>query len=236
MSKQTVLHASASDIAHLRREGDVVCSDPPYNVDYHYSGYKDNLPEAEWLSLLAEACPLPCVLILYPEDMYKFSNHIGVIPSRVVSWVYPSNTPRQSRSVAWFGIKPDFEMGGQPYKNPTDKRIQKLIAQGKQARLYDWWEVNQIKNISGEKTAHPCQIPLEVMRRIVSITPAKRIVDPFMGSGTTGVAAKVCDVDFLGAEIVAEYHKIAVDRISQGTELFDAQESQQRIPQPELFD
>ena len=39
----------------------------------------------------------------------------------------------------------------------------KKIADGKTARLYDWWEINQVKNVSAEKTAHPCQMPLKVM-------------------------------------------------------------------------
>ena len=46
-------------------------------------------------------------------------------------------------------------------ENPNDKRIQKRIAEGKTgAKLYDWWNVNQVKNNSKEKTAHPCQMPL----------------------------------------------------------------------------
>ena len=216
MNIHTVLNADASELEGLRKDGDVVVTDPPFNCDYHYDGFKDRMPEKMWLDMLAKACQLPCVLILYPEDMYKFSHHIGVIPSKVVTWVYPSNTPRQSRSVAFFGIKPDLSKGGQPYRNPTDKRVKKLIESGRQARLYDWWEVNQVKNDSKDKTEHPCQMPVEVMRRILTVIPqAERILDPFTGSGTTGVAAKLWGVDFLGTEIVPKYHKIAEDRISK---------------------
>ena len=40
----------------------------------------------------------------------------------------------------------------EPYKNPTDKRIAKRIAEGHEGgMLYDWWEINQVKNVSKDK-------------------------------------------------------------------------------------
>ena len=47
--------------------------------------------------------------------------------------------------------------------------------------------VNGLK--TGEKTEHPCQIPLKVMHRIIKITEGDTILDPFGGSGTTGQVA-----------------------------------------------
>ena len=157
----------------------------------------------------------PCVIIHYPESLYRFSQEIGVIPSRVISWVYNSNTGRQHRDIAFFGVEPDMKKVTQPYKNPTDKRVQKLIASGKNgAKLYDWWNINQVKNVSKEKTGHPCQMPVEVMERIIGILPeGYTIVDPFMGSGTTGVACKKLGRNFIGCEMDEVYYKIAVERI-----------------------
>lgn len=84
------------------------------------------------------------------------------------------------------------------------------------ANLYDWWNINQVKNVSKEKTAHPCQMPLEVMRNIIGILPKDcLVIDPFMGSGTTGVACKEIGVDFIGIELVPEYYEIAKERINQ---------------------
>ena len=110
----------------------------------------------------------------------------------------------------------------QPYKNPNDKRIKEYIKRGsKGARIYDWWEIQQVKNVSKEKTTHPCQMPLEVMKRIIGILPDDcLIIDPFMGSGTTGVAVKEMNKeqnlnrDFIGIEIDKMYFDIAVDRIN----------------------
>ena len=128
--------------------------------------------------------------------------------------MYNSNTAKQHRDIAFFGVKPDFRKYGQPYKNPTDKRIAKRIADGKTARLYDWWEINQVKNVSKDKTDHPCQMPLEVMQRIVGILPDEyTIVDPFMGSGTTGVACKNLNRNSIGIELDETYYQIAQKRI-----------------------
>ena len=80
--------------------------------------------------------------------------------------------------------------------------------------MYDWWNINQVKNVSKEKTEHPCQMPLEVMKNIVGILPEEYIiVDPFMGSGTTGVACKELNRDFIGIEIDKKYFDIARNRI-----------------------
>jgi DNA modification methylase len=137
-----------------------------------------------------------------------------MFPEKCVSWVYNSNNPRQHRDIVFFGFKPDFSKSGQEYKNPNDKRVKLLIEKGKRARLYDWWNIQQVKNVSKEKTKHPCQMPLEVMKRIIEIIPENyTIVDPFMGSGTTGVACKILNRNFIGIELDKEYYEIAKKRI-----------------------
>ena len=157
------------------------------------------------------------VIIHYPEYLYKHSFNIGLSPEKVVSWVYNSNTGKQHRDIAFFGVKPDFRKVGQDYKNPTDKRITKRIAEGKTARLYDWWEINQVKNVSAEKTAHPCQMPLKVMENIIDILPNDyTIIDPFLGSGSTVVAAKQIKRNFIGCEIDKQNYKITLKRLEDG--------------------
>ena len=115
------------------------------------------------------------------------------------------------------GARPDFNLVRQPYKNPNDKRIKKRIAEGKTgSKLYDWWNVNQVKNVSKDKTKHPCQMPQEVMDNIIGILPDKDeivVIDPFMGSGTTGEACRLLGRDFIGIELDEKYFKIAKNRI-----------------------
>ena len=157
----------------------------------------------------------PCVFIHYPESLYELTARSGKVPKKVVSWVYNSNTARQHRDIAFYGVSPDFNQVRQPYKNPNDKRIKQRIVNGKTgAKLYDWWNINQVKNVSKDKTAHPCQMPLEVMKNIIGILPIDAtIIDPFMGSGTTGLACKELGRNFIGIEIDEKYFKIAKERL-----------------------
>lgn len=200
----------------------ILVSDPPFNINYKYNTYNDNMEEDEYYEMLDFYFhDMPSVVIHYPESLYKLAFQIGKFPDRVISWVYNSNTAKQHRDIAFFDIKPDMNKVRQPYKNPNDKRIKERIAKGcKGAKLYDWWNINQVKNVSKDKTKHPCQMPLEVMKRIIGILPDNAlIIDPFMGSGTTGVAViemnKEQNVNrsFIGIEIDKEYYRIASERI-----------------------
>ncbi len=202
-------------------KGKKVCivTDPPFNVNYHYNKYNDNLSEEEYYMFLDELFSLynfPFVVIHYPESLYKLSFQVGVFPEKVVSWVYNSNTAKQHRDIAFFKIKPDFNKVKQPYKNPNDKRIKERIDKGIEGgRLYDWWEINQVKNVSKKEIDHPCVMPLEVMKRIIGIIPDDYVIfDPFMGSGTTALACKELNREFIGTEIDEKYYQIAVDRVN----------------------
>lgn len=198
----------------------VIVTDPPFNIGYHYNSYHDKMDAEDYYEMLGEVFSFaPFVVIHYPEEIFKIAFQCGLFPEKVVSWVYNSNTAKQHRDIGFFGISPDFRLYPQPYKNPTDKRIQALIEAGKSARLYDWWEINQVKNTSKEKTSHPCQMPLEVMRRVIGILPKDyTIVDPFMGSGTTALAAKQLGRDFIGIDLDDRYVEIAKQRIEDDNE------------------
>ena len=195
-----------------------IITDPPFNISYHYKSYKDNKKDneyIEWLCSIIQSISNAYVIIHYPEALYKIASKLNINPVKVVSWVYNSNTAKQHRDIAFFNIKPNFNMVKQPYKNPNDKRIRERIEKGIiGGRLYDWWNVNQVKNVSKKDNSHPCVMPLKVMENIIGILPNDYvIVDPFMGSGTTGIACKNLNRDFIGIEIDAEYYEIAKKRI-----------------------
>lgn len=211
----TIIHGDSRDVMPDLPNG-LVVTDPPYNVGYHYDTYDDDTDEAAYLDLLAAVVRPPAVVILYPETLMAFALRIGVAPSKVVAWVYSANTPRQWRAIAWFGCRPNFALAGQPYKNPTDRRVRELMADGKEARLYDWWEIQQVKNVSAEKTAHPCQIPVALMSRVLQITPFDGpVIDPFCGAGSTLVAAQKAGRRAIGIELSEQYCSIGVQRLQQ---------------------
>ena len=196
----------------------VIVSDPPFNIGYHYKGYKDKMKEDAYYQMLKEVFTmydLPFVCVHYPEQLYKLAIYIYTYPEKVISWVYNSNTGKQHRDIAFFKIKPNLNQIKQPYKNPTDKRIKERIERGIDGgKLYDWWEINQIKNVSKKEINHPCVMPLEVMRNVIGILPKDILVyDPFCGSGTTGLACKEYGIDFIGTDIDENYCQLSRDRL-----------------------
>lgn len=82
----------------------------------------------------------------------------------------------------------------------------------------DVWEIPNVKANHVEKTIHPCQFPVELIERLVlSMTNEKDwVFDPFMGVGSTALAALLHNRKAIGAEIMAEYIKIAKKRINLG--------------------
>lgn len=80
----------------------------------------------------------------------------------------------------------------------------------------DVWEIPNVKANHIEKTDHPCQFPVAIPQRLIrSLAPADGLIlDPFMGSGTTGVSAVIEGRRFVGAEIQKDYYNIAINRIT----------------------
>lgn len=195
---------------------DYVISDPPYNQGYHYSDYSDQLTLDEYSGMLQDAFGgNQSVIISYPEETINIVAKLMDADwcEQSIAWVYNSNTAKQHRLITWWNCKPDLRAGGgQDYKNPNDKRIKARIAAGKRARLYDWWEINQVKNVSKKDNPHPCPIPYELARRLIEVTtkPGDLIIDPFAGSGTILKAAKDLGRRYLGFEIDKVYYDYAV--------------------------
>jgi hypothetical protein len=110
----------------------IIVTDPPFNIGYHYGTYVDKKNQDEYYKWLSDIFDrnMPFVVIHYPENLYQLSLQMGIVPYRVISWVYNSNTPRQHRDIAFFGVKPEFKQVIQPYKNPNDKRIKERIKRG----------------------------------------------------------------------------------------------------------
>lgn len=68
---------------------------------------------------------------------------------------------------------------------------------------------------SGDRGEHPTQKPVELMKYFIKTYSKENqlVLDPFMGSGTTGVACKILNRKFIGIELSEEYIKIAQARI-----------------------
>lgn len=86
----------------------------------------------------------------------------------------------------------------------------KTMNEGKQMR--NLWEINAEKH----KTKHPTEKPETLLTRIIKIGSQEGglVLDPFMGSGTTGVVANRLGRNFIGFETNPEYFEIAAQRIN----------------------
>jgi hypothetical protein len=213
----TLYHADCREVLPSLERG-LMVTDPPYNIGYHYDQYHDAMEEQDYWTFLCRVLLMPLVLIHYPECLFPVARHFCRAPDEVVAWIYGANTPKQWRAIGWFGVTPDLSLDSQEFRNPNDKRVRQLMAEGRMARLYDWWPIEQVKNVSHEKTEHPCQIPTALMLRALRVTPFEGpIIDPFCGSGTTLLAAQELGRRAIGIESSEEYCEIAVQRLQQRT-------------------
>ena len=76
----------------------------------------------------------------------------------------------------------------------------------------------RVPNIMRNKN-HPTEKPVELMKILIKNSTKKSeiVLDPFMGSGSTGVAAKQLNRKFIGFEIDETYYKLAKERIERET-------------------
>ena len=81
----------------------------------------------------------------------------------------------------------------------------------------DLWVIPNVKSNHVEKTVHPCQFPVELIERLVLSLSDEGdwVLDPFLGTGTTIIAAIRHGRKGVGAEIVPKYINLARDRIKQ---------------------
>ncbi len=81
----------------------------------------------------------------------------------------------------------------------------------------DVWEIPNVKNNHIEKTVHPCQFPVELVERLVlSMTdPGDIVLDPYMGVGSSLIAALKHEREAYGCDIEQEYVDIARQRIAE---------------------
>lgn len=81
----------------------------------------------------------------------------------------------------------------------------------------DVWDIPNVKANHVEKSEHPCQFPVALVQRLVlSLTNADDLVfDPFLGVGTTAIAAVINGRRAAGSECVEGYHDLAVERVTK---------------------
>lgn len=208
-----------------------IFADPPYNLSGKnfqtvQSGKMVTCDKGEWdiiedIHEFNETWVKECIRVLADDGTIWISgtlhNHpsIGVILKKLNLWVI--------NDVIWFKrnaapllsknrLAPSTELiwiASKSKKYYFDYDTAKMINGGKQMR--NLWEINAERH----KTSHPTEKPETLLERIILLGSKQgdTILDPFTGSGTTGVVAKRLKRNFIGFEISQEYFEVAKNRI-----------------------
>ncbi|MBL7075035.1 site-specific DNA-methyltransferase [candidate division KSB1 bacterium] len=221
---------------------DMVYGDPDYNVGVKYGdkSYTKNFNEyIEWyIELARESMRVlkdtgNMFLINYPkQNAYLRVKYLDEACYGVYdyAWVYNTNvghTPKRfttaHRSILHCRKTRDNKFYKNnvavPYKNPTDRRILKNLANGSTGRMpYDWFYFDLVKNVSREKTFHACQIPQKLSEMLIKscTQPDEIVLILFGGSGSEIEICKVLNRQYISAEIDEKYYKMILDRLTKG--------------------
>ena len=168
---------------------------------------------------------VPLDALLYPE----FKRHGLKLRNRIV-WHFGHGLHCSRRlsgryeTINWFTRDDDYTFHLDPIRVPSKypgKRHFKgpnagqLSGNPKGKNPTDVWEFPNVKNNHVEKTEHPCQFPVELVERLVlSMTDADdAVLDPYMGVGSTVIAALKHGRRAYGCDIVPEYVETAWERV-----------------------
>lgn len=199
----TIYNADCRDILPLLPKVDLVLTDPPYGI-----GRDKGLPttanswskrkayrDSNWDSKRPEAGLL---------------NEVACAGEKSIIWggnFFADLLPKSTHWLVWDkqNTMPTFSDCEVAWTNVARCSVKMLRLNG--------------NGLMGDEVQrdHPTQKPIKLMTWCLSFFPdAQTILDPFMGSGTTLVAAKLLGKKAIGIELEEKYCQIAVDRLAQG--------------------
>lgn len=169
----------------------------------------------------------PLDIILYQ----LFKNHGLKLRNRII-WSFGHGLHCQKRfsgrheTILWFTKSDDYIYNLDPVRVPSkypNKKHFKGPNKGKVSgnplgkNPSDTWDIPNVKSNHVEKTEHPCQFPVGLIERLVlSLTNKKQnVLDPYLGAGSTAIAAIKHERNAYGCDIMEDYIKIANDRVDK---------------------
>lgn len=174
----------------------------------------------------------PLDILLYP----LFKNHGLKLRNRIV-WTFGHGLHTQRRfsgrheTILWFTRGDDYTFNLDPIRVPSKYPDKKHFKGPKRGQISgnplgknpsDVWEIPNVKANHVEKTVHPCQFPVGLVERLVlGLTDAgDNVLDPYMGVGSSIVAALKHDRNAYGCDLMQDYVDVALERVDalrQGT-------------------
>lgn len=199
---------------------DCIITSPPYNLgNNHHTGnkkhnpYQDNLPEDKYQDLQVKV--LNELFRLTKLTGSLFYNHKNRIKNGVTitpyQWILKTNWILKQELV-WFNGSQNFD---KIRFYPMTERVY-WLAKSPQTKLFNaisHHDLFQWKAV-GTKGSHTRAFPEEMVSDLLSCVDGNVILDPYLGSGTTGVVAKRMNREFIGIELDPTYFEIAKRRIN----------------------
>lgn len=211
----TIYHGDCREVLPSIR-ADALVTDPPYGIAWGRATWSDSPSEyPELMRFLVEA-----TAVSVPDGWcFVFQAMLNV--ARFHEW-FPDGWRLFAACKNFVQMRPtEVQNGWDPvvFWRNGDKRSGHRKDAGVVTRDF---HVGNVAGVFGTKTDHPSPRPLDTMKHIVLLatTPESDcVVDPFMGSGTTVVAAHALGRRAIGIEIEERYCEIAARRLAQ--EVFD---------------
>jgi site-specific DNA-methyltransferase (adenine-specific) len=209
---------------------DLVFADPPFNIGYLYEGYKDDVPDDAYIAW-TESWMRACQRVLKPDGSFyiaigdDFAADVRIIGRKLglhlrnwIIWHYTfgQNMKRKfSRAhthIFYFVKHPkQFTFNDRLLRFPSARHTEyQDLRANPLGRLPDdvWGEFPRVCGTYKERAGfHGCQMPEALLARIVlaSSRVGEIVLDPFVGSGTTVVAAKRLSRRYVGIDISEAY-------------------------------
>ncbi|MGH7916511.1 MAG: DNA-methyltransferase [Candidatus Binataceae bacterium] len=170
---------------------------------------------------------VPLDIPLYPI----FKSHGLRLRNRIV-WHFEHGLHCSKRlsgryeTINWLTKSDDYTFNLDPIRVPSKYPGKKYFKGPKRGLLScnpngknpgDVWIFPNVKNNHIEKTAHPCQFPIELVERLVLALTSRgdKVLDPYVGAGSSVIAAIKHDRIGYGCDIVQEYINLAWERVHQ---------------------
>ena len=167
----------------------------------------------------------PLDMVLYPI----FREHGLRLRNRII-WHFEHGLHCSKRfsgryeTILWFTKSNDYVFNLDPVRVPSKYPGKKYFKGPKAGQLSgnplgknpsDIWVIPNVKHNHVEKTIHPCQFPVELVERLVlSMTnPDDRVFDPYMGVGSSVIAAIKNGRQGYGCDVQQEYVDLAWERV-----------------------
>lgn len=206
----------------IKNKYDFVISDLPYNTNF--AKWDKNVKPNEVFNFKAKGYVLFCVQPLTSElvlgNLKEYKYDIVWRKNTYKSNSFKTRVGRQHETILIFG---DLPYNPQMVKR-TEKEMQRLNYEQRKKYAYknpgSVIDFDAINNRNGSRTGHPCEKPIELMEWIIKTytNEGDIVLDPYMGTGTTGVACNNLGRNFIGIEQDENYFNIAKKRLEEKKE------------------